>query len=94
VSEIRQLLGRWADGRAELEYGSHIPAQRFHTIPGFPSAPVAFTTDIPLLDRWGTPLLFGPGSIHVAHTPGEFIDVCELREAVAGYARLVRALLT
>jgi acetylornithine deacetylase len=93
VSEIRQLLGRWVDGRAELEYGSHIPAQRFHTIPGFPSAPVAFTTDIPLLDRWGTPLLFGPGSIHVAHTLGEFIDVCELREAVAGYAGLVRALL-
>jgi acetylornithine deacetylase len=93
VSEIRQLLGQWVDGRAELEYGSHIPAQRFHTIPGFPSAPVAFTTDIPLLDRWGVPLLFGPGSIHVAHTPGEYIDVRELRDAVDGYVRLVRALL-
>jgi acetylornithine deacetylase len=93
VSEIRDLLGQWVDGRAELEYGSHIPAQRFHTIPGFPSAPVAFTTDIPLLDRWGTPLLFGPGSIHVAHTPGEFIEVRELRESVMGYARLVRELL-
>jgi acetylornithine deacetylase len=94
VSEIRALLEEWVDGRAVLEYGSHIPAQRFHTIPGFPSGPVAFTTDIPLLDRWGTPLLFGPGSINVAHTPGEFIEIRELREAVNGYERLVRALLS
>jgi acetylornithine deacetylase len=66
---------------------------RFHTIPGFRSAPVAYTTDIPLLSRWGTPLLFGPGSIHVAHTPREFIDVRELRDAVDAYVRIVRALL-
>ena len=69
-------------GRAELEFGSYIPAQHFHTIPGFEVAPVAYTSDIPLLGRWGTPLLFGPGSIHVAHTPDEFIDVDELRAAV------------
>lgn len=94
VGEIKRQVEQWVGDRAEIEYGSHIPAQRFHTIPGFPSAPVAFTTDIPLLDRWGTPLLFGPGSIHVAHTPGEFIDIRELREAVSAYARLVRALLS
>jgi len=46
-----------------------------------------------LLDRWGTPLLFGPGSIHVAHTPDEFVDVNELRAAVASYERIVRSLL-
>ncbi len=94
VEEIKRIVERWVDGRAEIEYGSYIPAQRFHTIPGFPAEPVAFTTDIPLLDRWGTPLLFGPGSIHVAHTPGEFIDVRELRNAVASYTQLVRALLS
>ncbi len=76
---------QWAKGRAELEYGSYIPAQHFHTIPGFEVAPVAYTSDIPLLGRWGTPLLFGPGSIHVAHTPDEFIDVEELRAAVDAY---------
>ena len=93
VEPIKAMLERWVAGRAHIEYGSHIPAMRFHTIPGFPSAPVAFTTDIPLLDRWGTPLLFGPGSIHVAHTPHEFIDVRELRAAVDAYVRIVRALL-
>jgi acetylornithine deacetylase len=54
---------------------------------------MSYTSDIPLLDRWGTPLLFGPGSIHVAHTPDEFIEVAELRAAVDAYQRIVRALL-
>ena len=93
VAEVRALLERWVAGRAHIEYGSHIPAMHFHTIEGFPSAPVSYTTDIPLLDRWGTPLLFGPGSILAAHTPDEFIDLRELRDAVPAYSRLVRALL-
>ncbi len=92
-SVVREILERWALGRAELEFAPHIPAQHFHTIPGFEREPVAFTSDIPLLDRWGTPLLFGPGSIHVAHTPNEFIDIDELRAAVGSYMRLVRTLL-
>lgn len=90
---VRAQVKRWAKGRAELEFGSYIPAQHFHTIEGFEVAPVAYTTDIPLLGRWGTPLLFGPGSIHVAHTPDEFIDVNELRAAVDAYERIVRSLL-
>ncbi|MBX6331592.1 MAG: M20/M25/M40 family metallo-hydrolase [Gemmatimonadaceae bacterium] len=93
VDEVKRRLEAWVAGRAEIEYGSYIPAQHFHTIPGFRAAPVAFTSDIPLLDRWGTPLLFGPGSIHVAHTPDEHIDVRELHDAVTAYARIVRALL-
>lgn len=94
VSVVKQIVEKWADGRAELTYGSTIPAQSFHTLPGFESTPVAYTSDIPLLDRWGMPLLFGPGSIHVAHTPNEHIDVSELRAAVDAYQRIVRALLT
>jgi len=93
VEDVRALLERWVAGRAEITYGSTIPAQLFHTIPGFPVEAVAYTTDIPLLDRWGTPLLFGPGSIHVAHTMNEHIEVGELRAAVGLYERLVRELL-
>jgi acetylornithine deacetylase len=93
VNAVKRVVERWASGRAELEYGSYIPPQHFHTVPGFAAAPVAYTSDIPLLDRWGTPLLFGPGSIHVAHTPSEFIDLSELRASVDGYERLVRTLL-
>ena len=93
VEDVKAAVERWVDGRAEIQYGSTIPAQRFHTIAGFETAPMAYTTDIPLLSRWGTPLLFGPGSIHVAHTPDEYVSVQELRDAVLAYERIARALL-
>ena len=93
VEEVRTQVDKWADGRAEIEYGSFIPAQHFQTIDGFEVAPVAYTSDIPLLGRWGTPLMFGPGSIHVAHTPDEYIDVGELRRAVDSYEKIIKSLL-
>jgi acetylornithine deacetylase len=92
-SGVREILERWSLGRAELEFAPHVPAQLFSAIPGFECAPVSFTSDIPLLDRWGTPFLFGPGSITVAHTPHEYIDTGELRDAVDSYMRIVRTLL-
>lgn len=94
VDPIRKMLLEWAKGRADVEFGSYIPAQKFTTVPGFETGPVAYTSDIPLLGHWGTPLLFGPGSIHVAHTADEYIDVEELRASVDTYERLARTLLS
>jgi acetylornithine deacetylase len=93
VEPIKKMVLDWAKGHADVEFGSHIPAQRFATVPGFDTEPVAYTSDIPLLSNWGEPFLFGPGSIHVAHTPDEFIDVDELRASVDGYERLAKTLL-
>jgi acetylornithine deacetylase len=93
VEEVKAIVSEWARGTAELEWGSTIPAQRFHTLPGFEVAPVSYTSDIPLLGRWGTPLLYGPGSINVAHTPDEYVDITELRAAVDAYRRMVKGLL-
>lgn len=93
VEPLKQQLEEWAGGVAELEWGSHIPPQYFHTVEGFDVAPVAYTSDIPLLGNWGKPLLFGPGSIVVAHTPDEHVSVDELRASVDSYERLVRTLL-
>lgn len=93
VKPVKKALESWIGDRAELEYGSHIPAQKFETITGFEVAPVSYTTDIPLLKKWGKPLLFGPGSIHVAHTPDEFVEIEQLRGAVDGYVRIVKELL-
>jgi len=93
VEPIRKLVLDWAKGHADVEFGSHIPAQRFATVPGFETGPVAYTSDIPLLSNWGEPLLFGPGSIHVAHTPDEYIDVEDLRKSVDIYERLAKTLL-
>jgi acetylornithine deacetylase len=94
VAPIKKMINDWAKGHADVEFGSHIPAQKFATVPGFETGPVAYTSDIPLLSNWGEPLLFGPGSIHVAHTPDEYIDVEELRASVDVYERLARTLLS
>ena len=64
-----------------------------HTVPGFETEMFRFTTDVPLLDRWGTPLLFGPGSILVAHTSEEHLEIDELDRAVAAYEQLAIACL-
>ena len=97
-AEFRALVDAWLaaqpDGaRARVTYGTTVPAVRLATVPGFATEVVAFATDVPALTRWGTPYLFGPGSIHVAHTDGEYVEVAELRAAVGAYARIARAAL-
>jgi acetylornithine deacetylase len=52
-----------------------------------------FTTDIPQLTNWGEPLLLGPGSIHVAHTPHEKLAKKELKESIELYIRVAKQLL-
>ena len=52
----------------------------------------AFTTDVPSLTNWGEPLLVGPGSIHVAHTEGEFVEKKQLEEAVELYCKVAKQL--
>jgi len=70
-----------------------IAAVRMHTLPGFESAVFPFTTDVPVLTRWGTPMLIGPGSIHVAHTDEEHVSIDELLQAVKLYRSLAERLL-
>jgi acetylornithine deacetylase len=90
--EIWKLLERWVAGRATLTRGIEVPAVRLGTVAGFPTSVVAFATDIPAMPAWGTPYLFGPGSIHVAHRDDEHVLVADLRAAVEVYERLVRQL--
>lgn len=85
-------LVRWSAGRATIERGIEVPPVRLGTVPGYPTSVVAFATDIPALTAWGTPYLFGPGSIHVAHRDDEHVDVADLRSAVDSYAGLASAI--
>ena len=73
--------------------GTEMPAVRMHTIPGFDTAVFPYTTDVPWLGNWGVPLLFGPGSIHVAHTDEEHVAIDELKAAVGLYEELALWLL-
>ena len=90
---VLALIRGWIGDRAELEVALAIPPVRLATVPGFGTSVVAYATDVPELTDWGTPYLFGPGSIHVAHTPDEHIEIDELRGAVGAYERLARKAL-
>jgi acetylornithine deacetylase len=90
ADDVWGRLAQWSDGRATLERGIEVPPVRLGTVPGFPTSVVAFATDIPALTAWGTPYLFGPGSIHVAHRDDERVAIAELESAVDSYETLVR----
>ena len=70
-----------------------IPFVRLRAVQGLRTMIAKFTTDIPQLSNWGEPLLLGPGSIHVAHTPFEKLAKRELLEAVDLYIKVAKQLL-
>jgi len=91
---IREAFKRAVGTRAELVEILCIPPIRFASVDGLPTTVVSFATDVPVFGTsWGEPLLLGPGSIHVAHTPEERISKRELADAVGMYADVVKKLL-
>jgi acetylornithine deacetylase len=94
AARVQAELERAVRGRAEIEYLSVAEPLPLLGVEGFASEVVRFTTDIPYLSNWGTPLLLGPGSILDAHTDGERISKVELTAAVELYTKLAARLLT
>jgi acetylornithine deacetylase len=90
---IVDVIERWAKGRASLEWGPVVPPVRLGVIEGLATSVAAFATDIPALTNWGTPFLYGPGSIHVAHRDDEYVDVAELHAAVEAYERIAEGVM-
>ena len=90
---VREAVLEAAAGLAEVDFTLEIPFVRLRAVEGLPTMIAKFTTDIPQLSNWGEPLLLGPGSIHVAHTPHERLAKKELLEAVDLYIRVGKQLL-
>jgi acetylornithine deacetylase len=90
---IRKAILKAAEGLAEVDFTLEIPFVRLRAVEGLPTMIAKFTTDIPKLSNWGEPLLLGPGSIHVAHTPYEKLAKKELFEAIDLYIKIARQLL-
>lgn len=65
-----------------------------HEVPGYESIILAYNTDVPNLKQ---PLkkrfLYGPGTIHVAHSEDEHVENKDLLDSVVGYKGLVEHLL-
>ena len=90
---IRAAILEAAAGLAEVDFTLEIPFVRLRAVDGLPTMIAKFTTDIPKLTNWGQPLLLGPGSIHVAHTPHEKLAKKELFEAIDLYIKIAKQLL-
>lgn len=90
---LRATLHAAVAGRVDVQEILELPAVRLHTVPGFETEVFAYFSDVPFLSKWGTPLLLGPGTIHVAHTDHEHVAIADLERAVDLYADLATSLL-
>jgi acetylornithine deacetylase len=95
VTPVEQVRAQLAtlEPLVAVEDVYHVDALHMQGLPGFETAVMGYTTDAPLLDRWGTRLMYGPGSIHVAHTDHEHVEIAALHRAVDDYQRIARDLL-
>ena len=91
--ETRKGIQEAIAGLAEVDFNLEIPFMRLRQLDGLPTMVAAFTTDIPALTNWGEPILLGPGSIHVAHTPHEKLAKRELLDAVDLYVQVAQRLV-
>jgi acetylornithine deacetylase len=91
--DLREQIISTAGNEVQITFPLELPFLRLRTVDGLPTMIAAFTTDIPKLTHWGEPLLLGPGSIHVAHTDGEYIEKKQLVDAIDLYAKIARDLL-
>jgi acetylornithine deacetylase len=85
---LRKEIVATAGDQVEVSFPLELPFLRLRTVDELPTMIAAFTTDIPKLTKWGEPLLIGPGSIHVAHTEGEFIEKQQLHDAIDLYSKI------
>ena len=92
TNELRQDIVGTAGNQVEVTFPLELPFLRFRKLDGLPTMIAAFTTDIPKLTNWGEPLLIGPGSIHVAHTEGEYLEKRQLHEAIDLYCAIAKQL--
>ena len=91
--ETRKAIEEAVKGLATVDFTLEIPFKRMRQLSGLPTMVAAFTTDIPWLSSWGEPILLGPGSIHVAHTPHEKLSKRELAEAIDLYTEVAERLI-
>ena len=90
---VRARVLEAAAGLAEVAFTLDLAFVRLRAVPGLPTMIAKFATDIPQLTNWGEPVLLGPGSIHVAHTPHERLAKKELLASVELYIKVAKQLL-
>ena len=89
---VAKDVALWQKRMSVRPLGGDTPS-KFELLEGFPSKPVSFGSDAPQLKCFRHKVLFGPGSILVAHRPEEHIGLKELGTAVRSYVRMYEMII-
>ena len=84
----REMLEGIKDDNITMEFPFNKGPMRFHTVEGFETGVVAYGTDAPSFTNVPNILLYGPGTILVAHTADEHIKINDLYRAVEDVKRI------
>lgn len=89
---VCRTLESWRRDDVEIEsFGGDTP-MRYCTLEGFETATVSFGSDAPQLSNFKEKILCGPGSILVAHTPFEYINLKDIQIAASNYVKMYNAI--
>lgn len=88
----KEKLESIKDENTELEYPFNKGPLKFLGLDGFETGVVAYGTDAPSFTNVPNKLLYGPGTILVAHTADEHIKIKDMYKAVEDVKRIFRKL--
>ena len=89
---VAKSVAPWQEAMSVNLRGGDAPT-RFEVLDGFPVKPVAFGSDAPVLKCFRHKILCGPGSIHVAHRPDEYINIEDIETAIHNYIKMAQRIL-
>ncbi|MBS1515269.1 MAG: M20/M25/M40 family metallo-hydrolase [Bacteroidetes bacterium] len=89
---FQQMLESIKGDKIELEFILNKGPIKFHTVEGFETGVVAYGTDAPSFTNVPNKILYGPGTILVAHTENEHIYIKDLYRAVEDVKKIFRKL--
>ncbi len=93
VNDIKNIINTIKTEKIRIEYLSESEPLHLYTVEGFEKSIVSFGTDASYLRPLGKILLYGPGSIDVAHCDDEYIRKSDLECGVQDLENIVGKLI-
>lgn len=90
---VIDILKKLLDDKSEMEILYWDEPMEFYTVDGFETGIVSYCTDAPSFSNIKNKLLYGPGSILVAHTNDEYIKIADLYKAVDDVKNIYKKLI-
>ena len=84
---VAKDVAPWQAAMSVKAFGGDSPT-RYETFEGFDTKPVSFGSDAPQLKCFPHKILYGPGTILVAHRPDEHIFLSDIETAIGNYIKI------